>query len=154
MTEGHEKTTDILSPTAVLYGHTLPCAPYCSMPLISVSYPKYWELGIETHLSHSPCCRSALRSACSARCSGRTGASGLKPLRRSGYRCLPVLREGVLHHYASASLRRPAPPLPRAYDIGTNVAVGWLPEPGVQMADGLRSGIPRCPLEATTGLRP
>ena len=42
---------------------------------------------------------------------------------------------------------RPAPPLPRAYDIGTNMAVGYLerPEPCAQMADGLRSGIPRCP---------
>ena len=50
---------------------------------------------------------------------------------------------------------RPAPPLPRAYDIGTNMAVGYLerPEPSAQMADGLRSGIPRCPREATTGLR-
>ena len=50
---------------------------------------------------------------------------------------------------------RPAPPLPRAYDIGTNMAVGYLerPEPSAWMADGLRSGIPRCPREAPTGLR-
>ena len=50
---------------------------------------------LETHLT-----LSVLLPQCSPLCPQRALHDPI-----GGYRCLPVLREGVLHHYASASLR-------------------------------------------------